>query len=255
MLYLTLYGTDASEQSGGGVDYFRISHKETIINWLEKCVAIAARFPMVRETIIQYINHLKQLTNQGMETVHRKELLSILTNSEDNLYAFFELVNFKFSLNDVKEYLITEVLLPQLEKIYKELHFEFEYKGAYLTPDCPVFFIKIPDCNFLIFSEFQYYELGEFCIGVLLKDMKNSNYKIWEKLKAIFESHESQKNQVWVPDNGMTYKNWKNPEWGPLDVMKAIISGEMAKIFENEINDILKIIVDVDLDLDLYLEM
>jgi hypothetical protein len=68
ILYLTLWGNNASDQSSEGVQYFSISHKENIINWLDKCVAITSRFPMVRETIIQYINHLKQLTNQDMNT-------------------------------------------------------------------------------------------------------------------------------------------------------------------------------------------
>ncbi|MEN0007975.1 PD-(D/E)XK nuclease family protein, partial [Flavobacterium nitrogenifigens] len=68
ILYLTLFGDSASEHSGSGVSYLSISHKENIISWLEKCVSIASRFPIVRETIIQYINHLKQLTNQDMDT-------------------------------------------------------------------------------------------------------------------------------------------------------------------------------------------
>jgi hypothetical protein len=67
IIYLTLFGYDASKQSGEGVSYLSISYKEIIISWLEKCVGIASRFPIVRETIIQYINHLKQLTNQDME--------------------------------------------------------------------------------------------------------------------------------------------------------------------------------------------
>lgn len=74
ILYLTLLGDNASEQSGGGVSYLSISYKENIINWLEKCVAIASRFPTVRETIIQYINHLKQLTNQDMDIKNKEEI-------------------------------------------------------------------------------------------------------------------------------------------------------------------------------------
>lgn len=43
ILYLTLNGDNASEQSAKGVSYLSISYSETIINWLEKCVFIASR--------------------------------------------------------------------------------------------------------------------------------------------------------------------------------------------------------------------
>ncbi|RZJ85080.1 MAG: DUF91 domain-containing protein, partial [Chryseobacterium sp.] len=54
IFYLTLFGTDASWQSCEGVPYLSISYRENIIKWLEKCVAISSRHPIVRETIIQY---------------------------------------------------------------------------------------------------------------------------------------------------------------------------------------------------------
>ena len=63
IFYLTLRGDDASEQSGQDVDYTCISYETHIIAWLEKCVCAAVRLPIVRETINQYINHLKSLTN------------------------------------------------------------------------------------------------------------------------------------------------------------------------------------------------
>ena len=81
IVYLTLGGGEASEQSCEGVDYLPISFAKTIIDWLEKCVAIASRFPMVRETIIQYINHLKQLTNQDMSAKNEKEVVEVLINN------------------------------------------------------------------------------------------------------------------------------------------------------------------------------
>ena len=51
--YLTLWGNEASLQSGEGVNYLTISYADTIIRWLDKCIALAARLPLVRETLIQ----------------------------------------------------------------------------------------------------------------------------------------------------------------------------------------------------------
>ena len=81
ILYLTLSGNEASEQSGKNVPYSQVSYKADIINWLEKCVAIASRFPMVRETIIQYINHLKQLTGQDMDAKNKEEIIEMLSEN------------------------------------------------------------------------------------------------------------------------------------------------------------------------------
>jgi hypothetical protein len=78
MFYLTLSGVSASEQSGTGVDYICISYKETIIRWLEQCVPVAVHYPIVRETINQYINHLKQLTHQDMDTKNKEEIIDMI---------------------------------------------------------------------------------------------------------------------------------------------------------------------------------
>ena len=59
LLYLTLYGVDASEDSGKGVKYTCISYQKDIVNWLEECIKRCARLPIIRETLIQYQNHIK----------------------------------------------------------------------------------------------------------------------------------------------------------------------------------------------------
>ena len=77
ILYLTLDGKEASQISIKGKDiiknkdtilqpqvhYYPISYKGDILLWLMRCLEISASHPMVRETIIQYINLIKKLTN------------------------------------------------------------------------------------------------------------------------------------------------------------------------------------------------
>lgn len=70
ILYLTLRGDEASEYSGGGVKYTCLSYANDIVEWLEDCILISARLPLIRETLIQYQNHILELTNQSMD---RKE--------------------------------------------------------------------------------------------------------------------------------------------------------------------------------------
>ena len=126
ILYLTLLGNDASEQSGGEVPYLPISYKENIINWLEKCVAIASRFPMVRETIIQYINHLKQLTNQDMDTKNKEEITEILSKIENLKAAKAIIQNYPATF----DYIIKKRFNPKMEEFAKQKGLEYYYERS-----------------------------------------------------------------------------------------------------------------------------
>ncbi|MBR8785542.1 hypothetical protein IX308_001744 [Porphyromonas levii] len=126
ILYLTLWGEEASEQSGDGVDYLTISYKETIIDWLEKCVAIASRHPFVRETIIQYINHLKQLTNQEMDTRNQQEITEVLSKAE-NLRAAKDIHdNYSATFDAIVE----KHFNPMMREFARQKGLEYEYERS-----------------------------------------------------------------------------------------------------------------------------
>ncbi|MBP1629770.1 MAG: nuclease superfamily [Bacteroidetes bacterium] len=124
ILYLTRFGDNASEQSGGGVSYLPISYKENIINWLEKCVSIASRFPIVRETIIQYINHLKQLTDQDMDTRNKEEIIEILSKIENLKAAKVIYQNYSATFNSI----IEKYFNPKMEEFARQKGLEYHYE-------------------------------------------------------------------------------------------------------------------------------
>lgn len=126
ILYLTLLGGNASEQSGGEISYLSISYKENIINWLEKCVAIASRHPIVRETIIQYINHLKQLTNQDMYNKNKEEIIEILSKIENLRAAQAICQNYSATYN----YLTEKHFNPKMEEFAKQKGLEYKYERS-----------------------------------------------------------------------------------------------------------------------------
>lgn len=126
ILYLTLWGNEASEQSGNGVAYITISYKETIINWLEKCVAIASRYPMVRETIIQYINHLKQLTNQDMDSRNQEEITEVLSKRENLRAAKAIYDNYLATFDSI----IEKHFNPKMEEYARQKGLEYEYRRS-----------------------------------------------------------------------------------------------------------------------------
>lgn len=82
--YLTLNGNEASEESKGDMvneqDYHLISYRDTIVQWLEKCLKEAADSPILRETIRQYIILIKKLTNT-MDDKSEKELTTLFLNN------------------------------------------------------------------------------------------------------------------------------------------------------------------------------
>lgn len=131
LLYLTLFGSTASEQSGGGVEYLPISYEINIINWLEECTKTALRYPTIRETLIQYINHLKQLTNQDMDTENSKEIVNVLLRKE-NIKAAMLIID---NQSEFKKSIIEQFLEKNLQAIANELELQYRieqnfYNGA-----------------------------------------------------------------------------------------------------------------------------
>ena len=70
LLYLALNGDEPSKESLNGVEfkYYRKSYREDILPWLECCLSMSALKPMVRETIFQYINNLKNILSFNEST-------------------------------------------------------------------------------------------------------------------------------------------------------------------------------------------
>lgn len=81
ILYLTLFNSKPSDNSGEGVVYENVTYKEHIIKWFEKCLLLTVSYPIVRETINQYINHLKKITNQDMSKQLNQEVIDLLYNN------------------------------------------------------------------------------------------------------------------------------------------------------------------------------
>jgi len=105
LFYLTLHGDEPSETSTGGPivglpekSYTCLSYDRDILSWLPKCRNEAAQLPILRETLTQYINLLKTLTDQNLTTKMNNALLDTVLNSRENLEGFFALTNVQDAL-------------------------------------------------------------------------------------------------------------------------------------------------------------
>lgn len=120
ILYLTLYGNDASKDSKGslqkGIDYTCISYKNHILKWLEECRKEVAIKPLVRETIAQYIFLIKHLTGQTINNQMDKEIIDTILSSEEVLSAWKQIASKEIRIK-VKRTLVLAIL----ERIKKTL--------------------------------------------------------------------------------------------------------------------------------------
>ena len=90
IFYLTLNGKEPTVKSTGrelskNDHYVCISYKKDIFDWLEACHKEACKYPLLRETITQYINLIKLLTKQNISKKMEKEILNIIFSSSENL--------------------------------------------------------------------------------------------------------------------------------------------------------------------------
>lgn len=117
ILYLTLDGHLASKRSADLINYTPISYAKDILNWLEICLKISSRLPLVRETINQYITLIKQLTNQDMNMQFKSEIVEIISRL-DNIESAFEISK---NIESAKKLIVTEfakVIANKLDLLY-----------------------------------------------------------------------------------------------------------------------------------------
>ena len=95
IIFLTLYG--GKPNSANGLKEFEhflcISYKEDVKNWLEQCLKETINKPLLRETITQYINLIKHLTNQTMNDIMKNEMIKEIIKSSENILAAIEIAN------------------------------------------------------------------------------------------------------------------------------------------------------------------
>lgn len=88
VFYLTLFGDEPSKGSSGkykvNEDFFLLSYNEDIKNWLEKCQKEASDYPIIRETIKQYLILIKKLTGQLTTQKEMEEIKELIKKNFEN---------------------------------------------------------------------------------------------------------------------------------------------------------------------------
>ena len=229
LIYLTLDGCSPSKDSLGEDlkenDIVCLSYKNDIRGWLDRCVELSSRTPLVRETINQYISTIDILTNNVMED--NKELLDILSK-EENLDAVYDIANNK---NIVVNRIINEVFIPKLRDLA-------ESKGLTMGDNCIENWMEEswagasfynPKWKYLkLVFEFERRGLGSLIFGFHTKDedgVKREDVKDWEKVQKNYSTKDVN-NQCWI---------WKdfngNQYWDNASGIKDLLNGKTLNNF------------------------
>ena len=225
LIYLTLDGCSPSKESLGEDlkenDIVCLSYKSDIRGWLDRCVELASRTPLVRETINQYISTIDILTNNVMED--NKELLDILSK-EENLDAIYDIANNK---NIVVNRIINEVFIPKLRDLAAS-------KGLIMGDDCTKNWMVKSDSVASFYNHqwkylrlafgFNYGGMRNPYFGFRTKaEAKREDVKDWETVQ---KNYSPQSDQCWI---------WKvfngNKDWDNASGIKDLLNGKTLNDF------------------------
>lgn len=209
IVYLTLDGRDASQESVGDetLVYIPISFRETIINWLDKCVNIAALYPMLRETLIQYINFIKILTGQDLDTNNKNEIQKLLLRDRNTIDASIKIGEY---FHQTLDSIVRAKFNTEMIKYAKENKLEFDYRGIVGTQFKRFqFFISEKSWkNYrILFNDETKWEADEnlsFCYGIHLINPKDITEE--QRIKGFEIAKDIDNNNEAVMRNGWIYK-------------------------------------------------
>lgn len=240
LIYLTLDGCSPSKDSLGEDlkenDIVCLSYKSDIRGWLDRCVELASRTPLVRETINQYISTIDILTNNVMED--NKELLDILSK-EENLDAIYDIANNK---NIVVNRFINEVFIPKLRDLA-------ESKGLTMGDNCTENWMEEswagasfynPKWKYLKLAfEFEHKGLGFLIFGFRPKNedgVKREDVKDWEKVQKNYSTKDvNNQSWIWKDFNGNQY--WDNAS-GIKDLLNGKTLNDFSIMFDEAIDSV-----------------
>lgn len=240
LIYLTLDGCSPSKDSLGEDlkenDIVCLSYKSDIRGWLDRCVELASRTPLVRETINQYISTIDILTNNVMED--NKELLDILSK-EENLDAIYDIANNK---NIVVNRFINEVFIPKLRDLA-------ESKGLTMGDNCTENWMEEswagasfynPKWKYLKLAfEFEHKGLDFLIFGFRPKDedgVKREDVKDWEKVQKNYSTKDVN-NQCWIWKDFKGNQYWDNAS-GIKDLLNGKTLNDFSRMFDEAIDSV-----------------
>lgn len=241
LIYLTLDGCSPSKDSLGEDlkenDIVCLSYKSDIRGWLDRCVELASRTPLVRETINQYISTIDILTNNVMED--NKDLLDILCK-EENLDAVFDIIDSKENLIN---HIINDEFIPKLKDLAEDKGLEIcgNYKRNWIAESSGAHFQRTGWKYFDLAFQFDHKGLDGLIFGFVCKGYgKRSDIpaSIWEKVQEHYSISSKIKdwdNGLWIHKDFIGNKNWNNSQ-AIKDLLNGKTLNDFSRMFDEAID-------------------
>ena len=235
ILYLTLYGSDPNDEASKEVNYLTISYRHHIIDWLLECRHIAIEKPLIRETLNQYIQHLKNLTNTiDMDTDNKNSIIELLIK---NSQATEKILSIQ---QDLEEHIVKNILFPALEEVAQEFNmlFKCEDENRLYSKASSAYFALIPNDQKIWHIAFEFAKGGwrDLEVGLVWNKKERAKRKSVKLLTPLFDKGP---NDIWF--YGRKYV--PHPNWDTkylLDIANNTNGFKME--YQNLIDDILKFI-------------
>lgn len=180
VIYLNKYGEEPSCSSKGelisGQDFYIISYKQHIIQWLEKCLLESNDLPILRESIKQYIILIKKITN-SMDNKEQQEVNALMAKNfaeadyiKDNVDVLKKQIGENIRLDVIelckKRFSNDFIVIPgnNTDKEYSRIELKFKkHENAKL-------FFGIESFSYLLTDETMY-------VGIVNQDGKPTDFK------------------------------------------------------------------------------
>lgn len=235
ILYLTLNGNDPNDDESRKVKYITISYKHHIVDWLLRCKHLAIDKPLIRETLNQYIQHIKNLTNTiEMENNEKNSIIELLIKYPQETA---KIINTQW---DMEEYIVKTYLFPTLERVAQKFDMRFycEDTNRLFSRSSSAYFTMIPNksTSWHIAFEFAKGSWRDLEVGLVWNKEQREVRRSIKLLTPIFDKGP---NNIWF--YGWKYVN--HPSWNTAYLLEVANNPkEFEAEYEELIKDILKFI-------------
>ena len=235
LIYLTLDGHEPSKESLGkeGIVYHIASYRDHILRWLEDCAKESYDKPLIRETLAQYISVIKQLTNQDMETDIKKEMIDILSRTE-NIDALFAISSMR---DAVIKRIWSEVFKQQLAETFQQQNpprYQVDHFGNIFDKWCGINFLVDGWSNFKMRIEFESSGCVDLIYGIVYKDGYKTSKAVGGPTDKVLRDSPYKHSQVWpIWKRFDKYSGWTN-----ASTVKAVYTGEFTKYVVEKLDEI-----------------
>lgn len=245
IIYLTLDGKDATAESGNLVKYIRMSYKKDIIRWLGLCIENSVRLPLLRETLIQYQNHIKIITNNDMSEFEKQNLYKMLANYPEATRKILSI-----NQNDYWWFVYNNHVKKNLKEIADKYSLQFDDSEMIPSGNCSFSFYKkswkenIKDNTICITFETDKKNYTGYYVGIT--SSLRCNLKKQDRALKCFDS--SQTSDIWPL--GWKYLDDEFSDWSANGkTIVTMANGEFTKYIDNIIKEIIEEIEKNDIDI------